>query len=78
MLWIIVPGQISQCHTAKTMIRTVIMDVIMMKLPYNSLVRVERTLKLKTRVKLDTDLAIGLDAFNNPHLWTFNMHKRRI
>ena len=45
------------------------MDEIIMKLPYNSLVVVERTLALKTGVmQLETDMAIGLDTFNSPHL----------
>ena len=50
----------------------------MMKLPFNSLDGVEKTLALKTGVKLDTDLAIGPDTFKHPNCWTFNMHQRRI
>ena len=52
------------------------MDEIMMKLPYNSLFVVERTLALKTKVKLDTGLAIGLGTSKNPHLRTFSIYQR--
>ena len=75
---IIVLGPISWGHTMKIVICTVTLDEIMMKLPYNSLVGVKRTLALKTRVKLDTDLAIGPDTFKHPYRWTFNMNQRRI